>query len=126
MLCMAAAINVGLTRTALATTIILVFLSGEQNSMTPVLAASLVSLFVTGYSPFIASQAIRSNLEESFFQQDNPILVHDAHNLYSLVQRLRKQAPVGMNATTDHESLGMTGMNGHGQQKVSTTSSVLY
>lgn len=117
MLCMAAAINVGLTRTALATTIILVFLSGEQNSMTPILAASLVSLFVTGYAPFITSQAVRSNLEESFFQPDNPVLVHDAHNLYSLVQRLRKQAPRDMNET-DNYSLPMSTVDSHAHQVI--------
>jgi hypothetical protein len=46
---MAAAINVAITRTSLATTLILVFLSGEQDSMSAVLAASLASLFATGY-----------------------------------------------------------------------------
>ena len=99
---MAAAINVGLTRTALSTTIILVFLSGEQNSMTPVLAASLVSLFVTGYSPFITSQAVRSNVEESSFQHANPVLVDDAKNLSSLVQRLRKKASRDDTELVDH------------------------
>jgi H+/Cl- antiporter ClcA len=48
-LCMAAAINVALTRTSIATSLILVFLSGEQDSMSAVLAASLASLFATAY-----------------------------------------------------------------------------
>ena len=48
-LCMAAAINVALTRTAIATSLILVFLSGEQDSMSAVLASSLASLFATAY-----------------------------------------------------------------------------
>jgi H+/Cl- antiporter ClcA len=48
-LCMAAAINVAITRTSLATTLILVFLSGEPDSMSAVLAASLASLFATAY-----------------------------------------------------------------------------
>lgn len=48
-LCFAAGINVAITRTALATTCILVFLSGEVNAAPPVLAAALMSLFVTSY-----------------------------------------------------------------------------
>jgi H+/Cl- antiporter ClcA len=48
-LCMAAAINVALTRTSIATSLILVFLSGEQDSMSAVLASSLASLFATAY-----------------------------------------------------------------------------
>lgn len=53
-LCMAAAINVAITRTAIATTLILCYLSGEQCALSAVLASSLVSLFCTGYmvSPF--------------------------------------------------------------------------
>jgi H+/Cl- antiporter ClcA len=62
-LCMAAAINVGITRTAIATTLILSYLSGEQCSIAPVLAASLVSLFATGYMPFIKSQVLRSDID---------------------------------------------------------------
>ena len=48
-LCMAAAINVAITRTAIATTLILCYLSGEQCALSAVLASSLVSLFCTGY-----------------------------------------------------------------------------
>mmetsp|Transcript_5718 Transcript_5718/g.8812 ORF Transcript_5718/g.8812 Transcript_5718/m.8812 type:complete len:586 (+) Transcript_5718:112-1869(+) len=48
-LCVAAAINVAITRTSLATSLILCYLSGEQMAMPAVLTASLVSLFVTGY-----------------------------------------------------------------------------
>lgn len=48
-LCFAAGINVAITRTALATTIILVALSGEINAGSTVLGASLVSLFATSY-----------------------------------------------------------------------------
>jgi H+/Cl- antiporter ClcA len=62
-LCMAAAINVGITRIAIATTLILSYLSGEQCSIAPVLAASLVSLFATGYMPFIKSQVLRSDID---------------------------------------------------------------
>ena len=62
-LCMAAAINVGITRTAMSTTLILAFLSGEQNSIAPVLASSLIALFATGYMPFIKSQVLRSDID---------------------------------------------------------------
>ena len=48
-LCMAASINVAITRTSIATTLILCYLSGEQCALSAVLASSLVSLFATGY-----------------------------------------------------------------------------
>jgi len=70
-LCLAAAVNVAVTRTALATTIILTYLSGEPNALSSILAASLVSLFVTGYMPFIATQVSRVDLEHSQYR------VHD-------------------------------------------------
>ena len=58
-LCFAAGINVSITRTALATSLILSFLSGEQLALPAVLSASIVSLFATGYMPFIRSQIER-------------------------------------------------------------------
>lgn len=66
-LCMAAAINVALTRTAIATTLILAFLSGEQNATASILAAALMSLFLTGYMPFIQTQVTRNDLEDAIF-----------------------------------------------------------
>ena len=63
----AAGINVGITRTSLATPIILCFLAGEPNAMSGTLAASLVSLFVTSYMPFIKSQVDREDIEHSIF-----------------------------------------------------------
>jgi len=48
-LCIAAGINVAITRTSLATSVILTFLAGQQNAMSAVLAASLTSLFATSY-----------------------------------------------------------------------------
>lgn len=69
-LCIAAGINVAITRTSLGTTIILVFLAGEQNCTSAVLAASLVSLFATSYMPFIKSQSTRSDIEESLFFEE--------------------------------------------------------
>ena len=78
---MAAAINVGITRTAIATTLILAYLAGEQNTIAPLLASSLVSLFATGYMPFIKSQVLRSDIdalydeasEDEDWDEDNPI-----------------------------------------------------
>ena len=64
---MAAAMNVALTRTALATTLILSYLSNEQAAIAPVLAASLVSLFATAYMPFIKTQVDRSDIDVSIF-----------------------------------------------------------
>ena len=66
-LCLAAAVNVAVTRTALATTIILTHLAGEPNALAAILASSLVSLFVTGYMPFIATQVSRVDLEHSTY-----------------------------------------------------------
>jgi len=69
-LCMAAGINVAITRTSLATTMILCFLAGEQSCMSAVLAASLTSLFVTGYMPFIKSQIVRSDIDSSLYYNE--------------------------------------------------------
>jgi len=67
-LCLAAAVNVAVTRTSLASTIILAHLSGEPNAVASILMASLVSLFVTGYMPFIATQVSRVDLEHSTYR----------------------------------------------------------
>jgi H+/Cl- antiporter ClcA len=48
-LCTAAALNVAITRTALATTLILAFLPGESSAVPSLLMASLSSLFATSY-----------------------------------------------------------------------------
>jgi H+/Cl- antiporter ClcA len=48
-LCTAAAMNVAITRTALATTLILAFLPGEPIAIPPILMASICSLFATSY-----------------------------------------------------------------------------
>ena len=81
-LCMAAAINVGITRTAMSTTLILSYLSGEQNSIAPILSSSLIALFATGYMPFIKSQVLRSDIDmlydelsdEDGWDEDKPII----------------------------------------------------
>lgn len=67
-LSIAAGINVAITRTGLATPLILCALAGEQNAISPVLFASMVSLFATTYMPFIRSQVRRvdvSHLQDS-------------------------------------------------------------
>jgi H+/Cl- antiporter ClcA len=48
-LCMAAGMNVAITRTSLASTLILAFLPGEPCAIPPILMASICSLFATAY-----------------------------------------------------------------------------
>ena len=72
-LCVASGLNVAITRTGLATPLILCALAGEQEALAPVLAASLASLMATAYMPFIKSQVARSDVEGSlFFYHDEP------------------------------------------------------
>ncbi|KAL9185552.1 hypothetical protein ACHAXT_003329 [Thalassiosira profunda] len=66
-LCFAAGVNVAITRTSVATSLILTALSGEQCALPAVLAASIVSLFATGYVPFIKSQIARSDIDFSLY-----------------------------------------------------------
>lgn len=62
----AAAIQVPITRTALSTSIILTYLSGEPQALAAILAASLVSLFCTVNTPvLIMTQVPRLDLEGS-------------------------------------------------------------
>jgi H+/Cl- antiporter ClcA len=94
-LCMAAAINVALTRTAIATTLILAYLAGEPNAISAVLAASLVSLFLTGYTPFIRSQIVRSDMGSSmYYSEDFPdfevIPLDDVSNIWTPLTAIRK------------------------------------
>eukprot|EP00581_Thalassiosira_minuscula_P004957 CAMPEP_0183742380 /NCGR_PEP_ID=MMETSP0737-20130205/64603_1 /TAXON_ID=385413 /ORGANISM="Thalassiosira miniscula, Strain CCMP1093" /LENGTH=801 /DNA_ID=CAMNT_0025977961 /DNA_START=90 /DNA_END=2495 /DNA_ORIENTATION=+ len=70
-LCFAAGINVAITRTALATSLILAFLGGEQFAMPAILSASVISLFATGYLPFIKSQLARSDIDFSLYYKKN-------------------------------------------------------
>jgi H+/Cl- antiporter ClcA len=64
-LCFAAGINVAITRTALATTLILSALAGEANALPSILASSMVSLFATSYMPFIRSQIRRTDIRRT-------------------------------------------------------------
>jgi len=72
-LCTAAAMNVAITRTTLATTLILAFLPGEPIAVPPLLMASLCSLFATSYMPFIKSQITRSDIDHSLFHEEHQI-----------------------------------------------------
>ena len=81
-LCMAAAINVGITRTAIATTLILAYLAGEQNTIAPLLASSLVSLFATGYMPFIKSQVLRSDIDVLYDEASDNEEWDDQHPIH--------------------------------------------
>lgn len=72
-LCMAAGINVAITRTALASTLILSFLSGEPCAIPAILMASLCSLFATAYLPFIKTQITRSDIDHSLFHHEGLI-----------------------------------------------------
>jgi H+/Cl- antiporter ClcA len=94
-LCMAASINAALTRTAIATTLILNSLSGEPNAVSATLAASLVSLFLTGYMPFIRSQMVRADLESCMYYSEDyadigVIPLDDASNIWTPFTDLHK------------------------------------
>lgn len=64
-LAIGAGINVSITRTGLATPLILTALSGEPNAGPPLLAASMVALFATSYMPFIRGQKVRDDLNHT-------------------------------------------------------------
>lgn len=64
-LAIGAGINASITRTALATPLILTALAGEPNAGPPVLAASLVATFATAYMPFITEQRGRDSLMDT-------------------------------------------------------------
>mmetsp|Transcript_867 Transcript_867/g.1370 ORF Transcript_867/g.1370 Transcript_867/m.1370 type:complete len:767 (-) Transcript_867:170-2470(-) len=67
-LCFAAGLNVAITRTSLASTLILCYLSGEPNAISAVLASSLVSLFATSYMKFIKTQIVRSDIDHGLYR----------------------------------------------------------
>lgn len=72
-LCLAASINVAITRTSLATTLILTALSGELNAASPILASSIISLLLTQYMPFIRGQSKRKDIiRQSEYVENGP------------------------------------------------------
>lgn len=79
-LCTAAALNVAITRTSLATTLIMSFLAGEPMALPPLLMSSLVSLFATSYMPFIKSQITRSDIDHSLFHAEHNV---DVNSVFS-------------------------------------------
>lgn len=82
---MAAALNVSVTRTALATTLILCYLSGEQSALSGVMASSITALFATSYMPFIKTQVPRSDIYDAIYKNDNAAQIDeedDPHNEY--------------------------------------------
>ena len=102
-LCLAAGINVAITRTALATTLILSSLSGEQHALPIVLAASVVSLFATGYVPFIKSQLARSDIDFSlFYQASRRPRVEDSMRPTDKGKDETNKAPINFESTTSH------------------------
>lgn len=64
-LCFAAAINVSITRTPLGTTLILSFLSGEENAVSVIFASSCIALYLTAYMPFLKSQIPRKDIDQA-------------------------------------------------------------
>lgn len=76
-LCMAGAINVAITRTSISTTLILAYLSGEQNALSAVLASSLVALFATSYRPFISTQMTRADLDACVYCNEDAAVVEE-------------------------------------------------
>mmetsp|Transcript_53317 Transcript_53317/g.129594 ORF Transcript_53317/g.129594 Transcript_53317/m.129594 type:complete len:474 (-) Transcript_53317:280-1701(-) len=74
-LCTAAGMNVAITRTAMASTLILAFLPGEPCAIPAILMASICSLFATSYMPFIKSQITRSDIDHSLFHEEHHISV---------------------------------------------------
>lgn len=64
-MCFAAAINVSITRTPVGTTLILSFLSGNENTQSAIFGASLVALFATAYMPFLGNQRPRMDIDKA-------------------------------------------------------------
>ena len=57
-----AGLETAITRTPLATALILADLSGQTGVTVPCLASAMVSLYITLYRPFIASQRDRTDV----------------------------------------------------------------
>jgi len=80
-LCVAGAVNVAITRTPLATALILTNLSGEPNVITAVSVACVTSALATAYMPFIGTQKVREDLDaEVIFYTEEEYEVDDLDN----------------------------------------------
>ena len=86
-LCMAASMNVALTRTAIASTLILSYLAGEQAAISAILASSLISLFVTAYMPFIKTQVNRPDI--SYATEPSQRSIREIEDMPDLRELLR-------------------------------------
>jgi len=86
-LCFAAGINVSITKTSLATALILMKLSGEINLLPPILAASLTSLFATSYMPFIKTQVSRT--EDGDIAEYRPSMPNPVSSVRALFKNLQ-------------------------------------
>jgi hypothetical protein len=101
-LCTAAAMNVAITRTALATTLILGFLPGEPNAIAPILMASICSLFATSYmvcNERCGENSLRLNqwfIAHNFFRFAS--LRSDSN--YSLSSRVKSQEVISITVSS--------------------------
>lgn len=107
-LCMAASMNVALTRTAIASTLILSYLSGEQKCLSAILAASLVSLFVTAYMPFIKTQVNRPDI--SYATQPSQQSIREIADMPDILELLEQDSDLSEEIEWDEE----------GEQRVSS------
>eukprot|EP00545_Synedropsis_sp_CCMP1620_P010311 CAMPEP_0119029584 /NCGR_PEP_ID=MMETSP1176-20130426/40595_1 /TAXON_ID=265551 /ORGANISM="Synedropsis recta cf, Strain CCMP1620" /LENGTH=179 /DNA_ID=CAMNT_0006985933 /DNA_START=459 /DNA_END=998 /DNA_ORIENTATION=+ len=86
------------TGTALATPVILCYLSGEQNCLAGVMASSLTALFMTSYMPFIKTQVPRSDIDQSlYWTEDAPHVDtckgHAGEQIETEEERLHHESP---------------------------------
>lgn len=86
-MCFASGLNTAITRTPLATPLILSILAGTPQVTVPCLAAAITSLFITLKLPFIKTQRDRTDFafkEVILFDEDGSsfaVDVHDAHRI---------------------------------------------
>ena len=84
----AAAMNVAITRTSLATTLILAFLPGEPMALPPILMASLCSLFATSY--MVSEEKVTRQYALTLSYLDNL----DDSRLFPFLSLLRPSRPL--------------------------------
>ena len=76
-MCTAAALDVAVTRTPFGTTLILACLSGEENLLQPLAAASMVSLMLTNSKRF---QLIKPQRARKYVEEDMEAEEYDHNN----------------------------------------------
>jgi H+/Cl- antiporter ClcA len=92
-LCFACGMNVAITRTSLASTLILAFLPGEPCAIPAILMAALCSLFATAYLVRQASARSRNKLLSS-----SPLTYY--FSLFSLSSRVKSHAVISTTASS--------------------------